>query len=151
MVSGARDLVRLLASQDKARMLTIDSGPRGRVTAWFRNEQDGHLYEIVVSPVAFPVFDVPEELRSPVNTDEPLSSDDLAAHIRQGMGPNMDSLTVVKDSHKYYDFVLHFNDRMMSKDDFIGLLRKKVMVEPFTFTLGSSDRRDTVHLRYVKT
>ncbi len=148
--NGARDIVRMMMGLPKLRMLETSSDATGRVVSWFRSEHDGHLYEVVVSPVKHPVFEVPEHLRPAKNENEPLSPSDVESHIKAKMEGSINGMTLMRDSTKYYDFVVHFDSTRVSKDDFAAHLLPKISQGPLKFAILPSSPPNSVYVRYYK-
>jgi len=148
--NGARDIVRMMMGLQKLRMLETSSDATGRVVSWFRSEQDGHLYEIVVSPVKHSVFEVPDQLKPAKNENEPLSPNDVENHIKARLEGSVNGVTMVRDSAKYYDFVVHFDSTRNSKEDFAAHLLSKISQGPLKFAILPSSPPSGVYVRYYK-
>lgn len=144
---GVHELIKAIPS---LRLLDTSMDARGGIVTWYRSEQDGKLYEVVISPMKASIHGVPPRLQPKQNTSEPFSSEQVKSHIETSMKPLLYGVNLVKDSPKYYDFVLMFDRRTVDKERFMDVLQKRTMVSPYTFKVMPNDAAEKVSLRYVK-
>lgn len=147
---GAYGVYELMKGLKSLRMMDISIGAKGDVVAWYHSNEDGQLYEVVINPVRSAIHPVPAHLKPKTNESDPFSAEHLKSYIVEKMGPLLYGANVVRDSYKYCDFVLNFDRRFVSKERFIEELGKRVMVEPYTFSIIPSEATEKILLRYRK-